>query len=219
MAPKDLWSRLRGHAQRVCLDLSDTSFGLTDPIRANLNKSYFSNRQDRYIHFNHSTLAAYCYDFLQTSSAFAFRLLPSASRPAGYTVEWEQSDTHPHHIEALAEEMLSNFQKRWQTQSMKALGDREDPSGHALVVPVIQSGQFRVREEEHSLSNLFQALPSETERSRRPARFNGPLIELSSGYFGLNSDHCERILQSHASFRIIAASPRVCFPLYCTPTV
>ena len=102
-------------------------FDLIDLNRANLNEAYFSNVQDRYFHFDHTTLAAYCYDFLQASSAFAFRLTPSASKPEGYSVEWEQPGIHPHHIEALAEEILSTNQKRWHTQSMKALRDHEDP--------------------------------------------------------------------------------------------
>lgn len=78
-------------------------------------------------------------------------------------------------------------------------------------MPIIQGGQFSLREEERALSLLFQEFPRQSvQLSHQPGIYSGPLIDLTSGYFGLYDDYCQLILQSSVRCRIIAASPKVC---------
>lgn len=73
-----------------------------------------------------------------------------------------------------------------------------------LVFPVIQGGQFNIREEEQCLSMLFDHL------AKMPASASfKPSMDLTSGYFGLYKPYQDLILKSSINCRIIAASPKV----------
>ena len=171
--------------------------------RANLNNSYFTNRQDRYIHFtSQARLAQYCFSFLEAVSTFSYRLLPSQSQM--YDIHWPQPHTHPHHIQSMAQKALSQFQS----------SHLSPPSGHeatsdedVLVFPVLQAGQFNIREEERCLSLLFDYLSSQ------PLSAFTPLMDLTSGYFGLYQPYQDLILRSPIDCRIIAAGPKVCWSI------
>lgn len=200
--------------------------------RANLNKSYFTNRQDRYIHFSsHAHLAQYCFEFLRTISTFSYKLLPSASdltphsyQHEGYTLHWPDPQTHPHQIHQKAEAALSEFQTAQRgTNVPRALpvtphptNNQAEPSLHAspsdidnvLLFPIIQAGQFNIRQEEEALSLLFRHLkpdPNSTALSN-----SRPLVDLTSGYFGLYQPYQDLVLVSNVNTRIVAASPKVC---------
>ena len=76
-----------------------------------------------------------------------------------------------------------------------------------VILPVIQARQFDIREEEECLQQLFYHLD--------PARFRDttpdfqPLLNLTSGYFGLSELHKNLILRAHVPTSIICASPEV----------
>lgn len=186
------------------------------PHRANLNKSYFTDRQDRYLHFSgHSPLAQYCFSFLQTSSRFSYRLLPASSSGDDYSLYWHDSRIHPHNIEKKADLGLSTFQAMCRLGSTACLGNLDrmgDFTGRrdVLIFPMIQAGQFGIREEERALSMLFHHL-SEHHNSDSSGnnQYNGPLVDLTSGYFGLYKDYRDLVLRSDLRTRIIAASPKV----------
>jgi CDP-diacylglycerol--glycerol-3-phosphate 3-phosphatidyltransferase len=79
-----------------------------------------------------------------------------------------------------------------------------------LVFPIIQAGQFGVREEERVLSMLFHLLSERHDgNKRRDGHYDGPLLDLTSGYFGLYKDYRDSVLQSDLRCRIIAAGPKV----------
>jgi CDP-diacylglycerol--glycerol-3-phosphate 3-phosphatidyltransferase len=79
-------------------------------------------------------------------------------------------------------------------------------SDKVLVLPIIQAGQFDIREEETVLALLFRHLDSRF--SRAPARTR-PLVDLTSGYFGLYQSYQEQILTNDIDARIVAAAPKV----------
>ncbi len=185
--------------------------------RANLNESYFTNRQDRYIHFHHPSLATYCQEFLQASSAFTYRLAPDPSSPEGYRTHWDQTAVHPQDMEPLAQTELSKFQARWKIRSREAISEPRRGSVSAsvgedtLVMPIIQGGQFGIREEEDALASLLNGLSQHaTNSSSTSTAYNGPLIDFTTGYFGIYNDYCKLILQSSLRYRIICSSPKVC---------
>jgi CDP-diacylglycerol---glycerol-3-phosphate 3-phosphatidyltransferase len=166
--------------------------------RANLNNSYFTNRQDRYIHFTFQpNLAEYCFSFLNTVSSFSYRLQSSQSQE--YSVHWPQSRTHPHDIHSLGKESLS----RLQSSHLHSSGEMS-LEHDVLIFPVLQAGQFNICEEEQCLTLLFDHLSSKPS-----SHISTPLVDLTSGYFGLYQPYQDLILKSPFDCRIIAAAPKV----------
>lgn len=184
--------------------------------RANLNKSYFTDRQDRYLHFSSQpALSQYCFDFLKTVSTFSYRLLPviptsQTNSPTDrhsytrddFTLHWPDPQTHPHKIHQRAETLLREFQK---TYLDKSLGERSSTSNctDATLFPLIQAGQINVHEEETTFQLLFRHLKLLKSAHR-------PLLDLTSGYFNLYKPYQDLILSSPGvDCRIVAASPEV----------
>ena len=186
--------------------------------RANLNTTYFSNRQDRYLKFtDQPKLADYCFAFLQTASTFSYSLLPSSNATEDYTLGWSDTSTHPHRIEAKAQRALLSFQKAHRDTSSarpaKSIeeGQQDESNGDdVLVYPVIQAGQFDIREEERCLSLLFAELSAQRRYTMSSTgSYNGPLVDLTSGYFSLHKPYQTAVINSDLACRILAASPKV----------
>ncbi|PPQ92572.1 hypothetical protein CVT25_007264 [Psilocybe cyanescens] len=192
-------------------------YGVDDNVMisgANLNKSYFTNRQDRYLHFSSQpNIAQYCFEFMQTVTNFSFKLLPasrhsSSSSPApnphsytndDYTLHWPNSSTHPHHFNSIAESAFSRFQTKYRDLTLSTPKTESDTSNHALVVPIIQAGQFNIREEESTFRSLFRNL----------VHSGRPLLDLTSGYFSLYRPYQDLILKAFSvDCRIVASSPK-----------
>ncbi|KAJ7472730.1 CDP-diacylglycerol-glycerol-3-phosphate 3-phosphatidyltransferase [Mycena latifolia] len=175
---------------------------------ANLNQSYFTDRQDRYIYFTGQPhLSQYCFDFIQTVSGFSFKLLPPSSgasigpysvRESDYAISWPTPDMHPHHIHNTAELALSTLQNTYR----RTTSEKDDPN-KVTMFPLIQAGQFNIRDEENTLKMLFAHL--DTLVKSTDAR---PLLDLTSGYFGLYKEYQNLILSSTIECRIVASSPR-----------
>jgi len=186
---------------------------------ANLNKSYFTNRQDRYMHFKAQPLfAQYCFDFLQTVAKFSFCLFPKSasidmspysSIQNDYILFWPDSNTHPHRINDKARQAIMAFQSSRQVVSQIQLKSNEysfRPEHQILVFPIIQAGQFGVREEETALELLFHSVNTAVKQGSRKR----PSLVLTSGYFNLYKPYQKLILGSrNLDCRIVAASPKV----------
>lgn len=165
----------------------------TRPSSANLNKSYFTNRQDRYLHFASTpALANYCFDFLRLFVPFSYRLESNAP----FKLHWPNATVEPTETEDAAEHAITKFQA-----SHRAVHDATDASD-TLVFPLVQAGHFNIREEERCISRVF----SELGRIPDPAR---GVVDLTSGYFALHAPYQELLINSPVSSRIIAAGPKV----------
>ncbi|KAG6850254.1 hypothetical protein H0H93_015806 [Arthromyces matolae] len=191
-------------------------YGVDDEViisGANLNKSYFTNRQDRYIHFtDQPNLAQYCFDFLQTISRFSYRLSttpgvgPHSFQRENYFLDWPDPHTHPHRIHQKAREGLSLF------QSARRQSVQEDLiSSNVLLFPIIQAGQFGIHEEETALSLLYRNLHTHAVSTTQKQ----PVVDLTTGYFGLYDAYQKLVLENNVNTRIVAASPKVCLHLIC----
>ncbi|KAG1723708.1 hypothetical protein EDB19DRAFT_348034 [Suillus lakei] len=169
---------------------------------ANLNKAYFSNRQDRYLHFSaQPALADYCFSFLQTVSGFSYRILAPSDGPV---LHWEDTSVLPWQISSKAEHVLSQFQMKHLLSSVSSPSSEEQANSSDVVIfPIVQAGQFNIREEEHTLSMLFDHLAS-----RGYCIDQQPVMNLTSGYFGLSKEYQDLILKSNIGCSIIAASPK-----------
>jgi CDP-diacylglycerol--glycerol-3-phosphate 3-phosphatidyltransferase len=76
-------------------------------------------------------------------------------------------------------------------------------STKVTLFPLIQAGQFNIRDEETTLKMLFEHLDAQSKGAR-------PLLDLTSGYFGLYKEYRNLILRSsNVDCRIVAASPKV----------
>lgn len=80
----------------------------------------------------------------------------------------------------------------------------ETTQNDTLILPILQAGQFGIREEERALDLLFRELSAQNGSAS-----DGPLMDLTSGYFGIYQRYCDLILRSRIGCRIVAASPKV----------
>lgn len=181
---------------------------------ANLNKSYFSNRQDRYFRFRGlKSFAQYCFDFIEAATKFSYRLLPSPeasiidqlnnvqTSPAqeSYRMRWPIPDTHPHYFNNIAQDAFLSLQKSYRNRNPPIGGGS---SQNVLLVPIIQAGQFNIKEEEWVFQELFCHLKRLPDEDR-------PTLDLTSGYFSLYRPYQELILNApNVDCRIVAASPK-----------
>ncbi|KAI0780539.1 hypothetical protein BD413DRAFT_463267 [Trametes elegans] len=185
---------------------------------ANLNTSYFTNRQDRYLQFTEQRhMADYCFGFLQAASTFSYSLLPSSAPSEDYVLHWPDATTHPHRIEAKAQQALTTFQSA-QRRSFPApfvrateqgSTDQANTDHDVFIFPIIQAGQFDIREEERALGLLFCELSAQQiPRLPSASDYNGPLVDLTSGYFALYKPYQRAMIDSRLACRILAASPK-----------
>jgi len=84
--------------------------------------------------------------------------------------------------------------------------ERTNTQADVLVLPVIQAGQFNIREEEHCLDLLFSKLGN-SHQATSPV-YNGPLVDLTSGYFGLYKPYQELLIRSPLACRVLVAGPK-----------
>ncbi|KAI5122227.1 hypothetical protein M0805_002715 [Coniferiporia weirii] len=167
---------------------------------ANLNDSYFTNRQDRYLHFKSQPFSEYCYSFLRTMEPYCFRL--QAGSP--YTLSWPTTSLHPERIEAEAGKALQSLQNRYIKSSQERFGEETQSDNDVLIFPVIQAGQFEIREEERCIDLLFKHLDQHSKANGGNGR---PLVDLTSGYFALSGSYQKLIQQSQTDCRVLCASP------------
>ncbi|KAH9079299.1 hypothetical protein EDB83DRAFT_2341851 [Lactarius deliciosus] len=167
---------------------------------ANLNKSYFTDRQDRYLVFSSAPeLSNYCFDFLKTLSSFSYGTTTSP------VLHWPHSPMSPQHIEHQGGLALSSLQRHYTAKSGN-VQERLQKEDSVLLFPVIQAGQFGVREEEDCLRLLYDHLRVADDRDTT-SDFH-PVLSLTSGYFGLSDFYKNLILRSRVPTRIICASPK-----------
>lgn len=126
-----------------------------------------------------------------------------------YILQWLDPDTHPHCINEKAKDALIKFQTSRQVASqirLDANGDSFKSDQRVMIFPIIQAGQFAIREEEITLQLLFRHVNAAARQGSRKR----PLFDLTSGYFSLYQLYQRLILGSrNVDCRIVAASPKV----------
>ena len=124
---------------------------------------------------------------------------------------------HPHHIEAKAENTLAKFQDVYKLSSTFRISDDvelgEGSDTDVLIFPVLQAGQFNIREEERALGLLFDELGQHQDPLKADEggeKYAGPLIDMTTGYFGLYRPYRDLVLHSPVGCRIVCSAPKVC---------
>jgi CDP-diacylglycerol--glycerol-3-phosphate 3-phosphatidyltransferase len=123
-----------------------------------------------------------------------------SSTQEGYIMQWPIPDTHPHFFHEIARNAFSSLQKshREQHQLLREEGSHQS----VLLFPIIQAGQFNIKEEEWLLQELFSRLKKFPDADR-------PILDLTSGYFNLYKPYQKLILSTpNVDCRIVAASPK-----------
>jgi CDP-diacylglycerol--glycerol-3-phosphate 3-phosphatidyltransferase len=176
---------------------------------ANLSSAYFTNRQDRYIHFTrNASLLSYLSSLLRLFTQYSYYLSPSPPPSAsphhliplteqrpGPSLVWPSPSLHPRQFTSHAQATLTAFQRSWHA-SNPARARRIDVD--TWFYPVIQAGTIGIREEERGLGKVLQF-----------ANCDNIKVDLTSGYFGLYRKYKDAVLKSQAPFNVIAASPKV----------
>ena len=176
-----------------------------------MNESYFTNRQDRYLHFKSAALSNYCLGFLHTMSKYTFQLQPS-SDSSSYSLSWPNQSHRPQHIELPVGEALRSYQSQ-QRQGFLDQPMEEASNQDILLYPIIQGGQFNIREEERCMDQLFVRLDQYAKTSGR-----NPLVDITSGYFGLYKPYQEFVRKyTNTDVRVLTASPKVGHTTLCSP--
>ena len=151
-----------------------------------------------------NTVAKFSYQLLANSAGNVSRVSSSHSYSLeDYTLSWPDSDTHPHHINEKAEKAFSRLQKLYR-QPLPRDNYTMPRAGYTFIIPIIQAGQFNIREEELIFQLLFRHLGKLTTHR--------PMMNLTSGYFSLYKPYQDLILQApNLDCRIVAAGPKVSF--------
>ncbi|KAI3609190.1 cdp-diacylglycerol-glycerol-3-phosphate 3-phosphatidyltransferase [Moniliophthora roreri] len=122
----------------------------------------------------------------------------------GYTMFWPDFNTHPHHIHKKAEKAFTDFQHSYRQRSLPESSEGDEK---VMVFPIIQAGQFNVREEEQAMDILFRRANGQSSGEKKSEE--RPLIDFTSGYFGLYKPYQDLVLRSrNVDVRIVAASPK-----------
>ncbi|KAG9079096.1 CDP-diacylglycerol--glycerol-3-phosphate 3-phosphatidyltransferase, partial [Ceratobasidium sp. UAMH 11750] len=164
---------------------------------ANLSTSYFTDRQDRYVHIKSaSPFTSYLVELLRVFSEYSWRLRPTPDISLGYALDWFRRDSSIFNFANLARKDVARLQ-----ESTRAKTSLVHPAERAVIFPMVQSGVLGIREEEQSLAQLFDLIES-------GGPFHGTLVDLTSGYFALYGPYQDRVIGSNADYRIVAASPQ-----------
>ena len=149
---------------------------------------------------------------MNTASQFSFNLLPVPSHTTNnnthddYTLQWPLEKHHPHHFNSYAEQAFTKLQGRYQHLASESSSELDE--GRIMIFPIIQAGQFNIREEESFFKLLFKHLRTKTFSQR-------PLLDFTSGYFSIFKSYRDLILNSRqVNTRIVAAAPKVIISFY-----
>jgi CDP-diacylglycerol--glycerol-3-phosphate 3-phosphatidyltransferase len=192
---------------------------------ANLATSYFTNRQDRYIHFrSHPSLLSYLSSLTRLYTHYSYLLSPSPSPsvsrhhlvplpcPPGSpstpaALIWPVPSIHPRQFAQHALATLSAFQNSWRASNTARLR-RVDVD--TWFWPVIQAGVLGIKEEEAAMDKVWRAVRESHGADADAGVGAAPVeVDLTSGYFGLYKAYKRAVIDSPAPVRVIAASPRV----------
>jgi CDP-diacylglycerol--glycerol-3-phosphate 3-phosphatidyltransferase len=143
-------------------------------------------------------LANYCVSFLEVFQKLSYDLLPSS-------MTWANAVVKHGGIRKLGKTAIHDLQvssKSVTPPEAAAFNEDEDVT---LIFPIIQAGLFDIREEEECLRDVFLNISA----SPKSAGVQ-PLVDLTSGYFGLYKLYQEAVIWTDADYRVMAASPEAC---------
>ncbi|WVQ85456.1 hypothetical protein IAT38_007621 [Cryptococcus sp. DSM 104549] len=215
-------------------------YGVDDEVvlsGANLGSSYFTNRQDRYIHFHYNpSLLSYLSSLTRLFTQYSYLLhhnppahispintvplpspqnqnpdgspSPTSPAPSRASLIWPSASINPRRFEQHALATLTAFQNSWRL-SNPSRSRRVDVD--TWFWPVLQAGVLGIKEEERAMAQIWGAVKdSYADKGAEGGEGGGGQVEvdLTSGYFGLYKKYKQAVIESPAPVRVIAASPK-----------
>ncbi|GAB7347719.1 hypothetical protein MBLNU459_g5275t2 [Dothideomycetes sp. NU459] len=181
-------------------------YGVDDEIimsGANLSNDYFTNRQDRYHLISSKEITDYFDKIYRTVCSISYRVVPSASAPGGFTLNWPATNAQPAPLAnpkafiSKATQLLAPLLKPASVD--QSLAKRTDTQIYPLLqlTPVLQPDTST---ELPALTRVLTALSS-------PA-FAGSRWTFTAGYFNMQPWLRDLLLASRpSSATVVAASP------------
>ena len=162
-----------------------------------MSDQYFINRQDRYMWFNHCPeLADYFASIVEKICDYSFSVTPDGNTSYPRAIDFDYLNTltgKQKFITSLRDAMNKVIQCR--------SSDKVTSSHDTIVYPLMQMGQYGIRQEEQVMAKLLE----ECE--------HGDHVHLASGYFNLPKIYMNAMLRNTGSFSVLSASPQVCIIL------
>ncbi|XP_047994863.1 CDP-diacylglycerol--glycerol-3-phosphate 3-phosphatidyltransferase, mitochondrial isoform X1 [Leguminivora glycinivorella] len=172
--------------QHMKLYIADDSVLLSG---ANCSNDYFERRQDRYIEIQDADLADFYCELIDEMSNYSKRCVKD-----GY-VETKHASREA--VTQEVNEKIINFIQRWkEKQDPSALSSVSDPNKDTWVFPLIQMGEFDIRQDERVTQGLLGSAPPDS------------LIRLATGYFNLTGEYADTLLKDcRANISLLMAHP------------
>ena len=173
------------------------------PSSANLSQDYFTNRQDRYILFSDSRkLADFFSELARTIAAVSYSVGSDESlRPALEFDHLSSTENSQRYRRIVSESVRKLLRSDENINCQSYEGSGGNGEGDTVVFPLLQMGQYGVRQEEEATARLLAGLTT------------GERLCLASGYFNLPPRYTEALLGAGGEVSILAASPQVLTPL------
>ncbi|THW77577.1 hypothetical protein D6D19_02142 [Aureobasidium pullulans] len=181
-------------------------YGIDDEIimsGANLSSDYFTNRQDRYHLISSKRITDYFSKVHETVCSISYRVVPNASAPGGFNLDWPTTNAHPAPL---------NEPKEFITQATKLLAPLLKPAAttslqtsqtDTQIYPLLQLTPLL----KPDTSTELPALTTILKALATPA-FAGSKWTFTAGYFNMTPWLRDLLLASNpSSANVIAASP------------
>jgi CDP-diacylglycerol--glycerol-3-phosphate 3-phosphatidyltransferase len=161
-----------------------------------LNKSYFDNRQDRYLKLNKSpTLCKFFVDIIEAVAKHSFKIEPSQEEPVfmGQHHPYEGDNTQ---YRTEVEKSLSSLMNTYQSNYPKPQSLSDD---QVLVVPLIQMGMFNINYDRDFNVHLYSHLPMKSK------------LYLATSYFNITEEYEKELIdnkRNDTTISLLTASPQ-----------
>lgn len=165
-------------------------------FRANLNKSYFDNRQDRYLKLKNSTnLCEFFIDIIQTIAKQSFKVESNHDEPK-FMGQYHpyKGDNKQYRIEV--EKSILSLMKTYQIRFPKPTSLTND---QVLIVPLIQMGLFNINYDRDFNIHLYSNLPLNSK------------LYLATSYFNMTKEYENELIdnkRSDTQISLLTASPQ-----------
>jgi CDP-diacylglycerol--glycerol-3-phosphate 3-phosphatidyltransferase len=163
---------------------------------ANLNKSYFDNRQDRYLKLrNCPKLCKFFIDIIETVAKQSFKIEPNQEEPVFMGQHHPyQGDNTQYRLEV--EKSLSSLMKTYQIHYPKPHSLSND---QVLVIPLLQMGMFNLNYDRDFNIHLYSHLPLNSK------------LYLATSYFNMTKEYEKELIDNKrkdTTISLLTASPQ-----------
>ncbi|RIB15407.1 hypothetical protein C2G38_2018086 [Gigaspora rosea] len=172
---------------------------------ANLSHNYFNNRQDRYMLFtNVPNLTNYFDDLIKTIATFSYILKPDENSFKLVLPNILDPSSQSKWFKKHASLIMKCFIEKWMKKGDIRAHQLEQFD--TIAFPVIQMAPLDIRQDETATLYILDTIAKCSSICYHNKNMYWQVF-FTSGYFNFTQKYKERILNSTAKFRLLAASP------------